>query len=333
MIRSAGNNKIQNVIIIFKENHCFDNYFGTFPSVNGMVTDGHAENPPPHDYDHRHSAWLQRSEKAPRLQYTEDDIPAYFAYARQFTLCDNYFTDVAGPSTPNHLMVIAADSPIIDNPRRSDGPPSYDIPSLPMSLEKAGLTWGNYGGYAFDDITELKGKKKHTSSKFKSDAASGNLPNVSWVFAPEGKGLSEHPPENVTDGMNWTVEQVNAVVQGELWSNSAIFITWDDWGGWFDHVDPPNVETWNDDGTHPSYDNTQFRYGSRVGCIVLSPYAKSGYISTVLHSHVSLVKFCETNFGLTPLNQRDANADDMSDCFDFTQESLGPSKAVSVLED
>src|SRR5215467_8761872 len=98
MIRSAGNNKIQNVIIIFKENHCFDNYFGTFPSVNGMVTDGHAENPPPHDYDHRHSAWLQRWEKAPRLQYTEDDIPAYFAYARQFTLCDNYFTDVAGPS-------------------------------------------------------------------------------------------------------------------------------------------------------------------------------------------------------------------------------------------
>jgi phospholipase C len=103
---------------------------------------------------------------------------------------------------------------------------------------------------------------------------------VSWVFAPEGKGLSEHPPENVTDGMNWTVEQVNAMVQGELWSNSAIFITWDDWGGWFDHVDPPNVETWNDDGTHPFYDNTQFRYGSRVGCIVLSPYAKSGYIST-----------------------------------------------------
>jgi phospholipase C len=122
-----------------------------------MVTDGHAENPPPHDYDHRHSAWLQRWEKAPRLQYTEDDIPAYFAYARQFTLCDNYFTDVAGPSTPNHLMVIAADSPIIDNPRRSDG-----SPSLPVSLEKAGLTWGNYGGYAFDDITALKGKKKHT---------------------------------------------------------------------------------------------------------------------------------------------------------------------------
>jgi len=138
-----------------------------------------------------------------------------------------------------------------------------------MSLEKAGLTWGNYGGYAFHDITDLKGKKKHTSSKFKSDAASGNLPNVSWVFAPEGKGLSEHPPENVTDGMNWTVEQINAVVQGVLWSNSAIFITWDDWEGWFDHVDPPNVESWNDDGTHPSYDNTQFRYGSRVGCIVL----------------------------------------------------------------
>jgi phospholipase C len=201
---------------------------------------------------------------------------------------------------------------------------SYDIPSLPISMEGAGLKWGNYGGYAFEDITELKGKQKQSSLKFKSDAASGNLPNVSWVFAPEGKGLSEHPTENITDGMNWTVEQVHAVVQGGLWFNSVIFITWDDWGGWFDHVDPPNVETWKDDGSHPSYDGTQFRYGSRVGCLVLSPYAKSGYISKALHSHVSLVKFCETNFGLSPLNQRDANADDMSDCFDFKRQPLGP---------
>lgn len=316
MTSTTLNNKIQHIVIIFKENHCFDNYFGTFPGANGTVMDK-AQNPPTQDYNHRHSAWLKRNTDAPRLQYNENDIPTYFEYARKFTLCDNYFTDVAGPSTPNHLMVIAADSPIIDNPRRADGPPSYDIPSLPISLEKAGLTWGNYGGYAFGDITELKGKQTYNSDKFKSDAISGALPNVSWIFAPEGKGLSEHPKENITDGMNWTVEQVNAVVQGGLWPNSVIFITWDDWGGWFDHVNPPKVETWNVDGT-------QFRYGSRVGCLVLSPYAKSGYVSKVLHSHVSLVKFCETTFGLSSLNDRDANADEMSDCFDFTQRPLAP---------
>jgi phospholipase C len=131
---------------------------------------------------------------------------------------------------------------------------------------------------------------------------------------------------NVTHGMQWTVDQINAVVKGGLWSKSVIFITWDDWGGWFDHVDPPNVESWKDTGQHPSYNRTQFRYGSRVGCLVLSPYAKSGYISKMLHSHVSLVKFCEATFKLPSLNKRDAKADDMSDCFDFTR-SLPPPPA------
>jgi phospholipase C len=123
--------------------------------------------------------------------------------------------------------------------------------------------------------------------------------------------------------MQWTVEQVNALVKSGLWSSSAIFITWDDWGGWYDHVVPPNVETWNGN-THPSNKGSQFRYGSRVGCLVLSPYAKTGYISHVLHSHVSLVRACETIFGLKPLNSRDTAADDMSDCFDFNRTPASP---------
>jgi phospholipase C len=103
-----------------------------------------------------------------------------------------------------------------------------------------------------------------------------------------------------------------------LWPTTAIFITWDDWGGWFDHVTPPQVELWKD--------GTQFRYGNRVGCIVASPYAKSGFISKVQHSHVSLVKFCETIFGLPAINNRDKISDDMLDCFDFSQKSLAPPK-------
>jgi phospholipase C len=132
---------------------------------------------------------------------------------------------------------------------------------------------------------------------------------------------------NVTKGMQWTVDQVNSVAQGGLWATSVMFITWDDWGGWFDHVDPPNVESWPDNG-HPGYRGSQFRYGSRVGCLVLSPYAKVGYISRVMHSHVSLVKFCENTFGLAALNKRDAQADDMSDCFDFTQKPVAPPPAT-----
>src|SRR2546428_7952232 len=214
--------------------------------------------------------------------------------------------------------------PPINNPHRTDPAtlqPPFQLPSLPATLEQAGFDWRHYGGDAFNYVTGLRGHLVHApSQQFAVDAAEGKLPAVSWVYAPEiphePHPLTEHPPGNVTDGMNWTVEQVTAVVRGGLWPQTAIFITSDDWGGWYAHVDPPHVETW--------VDGSQFRYGTRVGCLVLSPYARRGYISRVLHSHVSLVKFCETTFGLTHLNVRDAAADDMSDCFDFSQPPAPP---------
>ncbi|HEY6862301.1 MAG TPA: alkaline phosphatase family protein [Burkholderiales bacterium] len=343
-IGAKAKRAIEHVVIIVKENHGFDNYFGTFPGADGAALP-RSPNPPPHDPNHRHDAWLTRKTTAVRAQFTEQDIPAYFAWARQFTLCDRYFSEIAGPSTPNHLTLIAADSPIFVNPPRYRipvGEPLFDIPSLPAALEKAGLTWGNYGGYAFDFIKSLvNSKRKFTSDQFAKDAAKGKLPNVSWVYAPHD--ASEHPPDendagtplvgNVTHGMQWTVDQVDALVQGGLWPKTAIFVTWDDWGGWLDHVDPPEVETWKHDpahperdGNHPKWDGTQFRYGSRVGCLVLSPYAKSGHVSKAVHSHVSLLRFCEKLFGLPALNTRDAQASDMSDCFDFRRAPAPPPK-------
>src|SRR5881296_3572847 len=134
-----GSGKIDRVVIIVKENHCFDNYFATFPGANG-VSMPRSPNPPLHDPDHRHSAWLTRQTTSVRQQFVEADIPAYFAYARKFTLCDQYFTDVAGPSTPNHSMVLAAGSPFIDNPHPGD--PSRIASSLPLSIESHKLSWG-----------------------------------------------------------------------------------------------------------------------------------------------------------------------------------------------
>jgi len=325
-----GGGPVTHVVLLIKENHTFDNYFGTFPGANGMRL-ARSPNPPPLDPNHQHGAWLTRETTAVRQQFVEADVPAYFAYARQFALCDNYFTDVAGPSTPNHLMLIAAASPIIANPPHHHAPvsaPLFQLPSLPLVLERAKLTWRNYGGYAFAMITELHTRPTLASDQFAKDAAAGNLPTVAWVYAPHD--ASEHPPDppdrsnpligNVTHGMQWTVNQVNAVVQGGLWPQTAIFITWDDWGGWYDHATPPDVETWKADGT-------QFRYGSRVACLVLSPFAKQGYVSKTVHSHVSLLRFCEAQFGLAALNTRDGNADDMSDCFDFTQRPAAAPRA------
>ena len=327
-------NPIEHVVLIIKENHAFDNYFGTFPGVNGDATLAHAPDPVS-DPRHDHVAWLHRATGAVREQYNESNIPAYFAYARQFTLCDNYFTEVASQSEPNHLMLIAADSPIIDNSsaHRTYQPQApFNLPSLPASLEKAGLTWKTYGDPSFSyfkHITALKASPNILPwTQFDTDVAAGKLPHVTWMYADSAN--DEHPPYGknagkpvVTVGMQWTVDRINQIAKSSLWASTAIFITWDDWGGWYDHVDAPLKDTWKNGGpAGAQYANTQFSYGPRVGCLVLSPYAKKGYVSKAFHSHVSLIKFCETTFGVAPLNARDAASDDMSDCFDFKQTPL-----------
>lgn len=327
---------IEHIVIIVKENHTFDNYFGTFPGANGAKLK-RAKNPPPSDPAHDHATWMKRAKNPNfRVQYTQKDIPAYFDLARQFTLCDNYHAEVTGPSTPNHLMLICADAPIINNPKNQYNPTAkqaYALSSLPMQLEKAKLSWGNYGGYAFHYVKELAGHMgNHTRDLFVQHATAGKLPAVSWVFGDGRLNLSEHPTQNVTPGSNWSAEQIQAVIDGGLWDRSAIFITWDDWGGWYDHVTPPVVETWNHRmaqhpaDAFPQFDGDPFRYGSRVPCLAVGPYAKAKHISNQLNSHVSLIRFCEDNFGLSPINKRAADSNGMSDCFDLKQKPLPPPK-------
>src|SRR5260370_7395530 len=100
-------NPIEHVVIIVKENHTFDNYFGTLPGVNGLGTLAHAADPPAGgDPPHDHAAWLRRASGAVQQQYHESDIPAYFAYPRPFTLCDTFFTQFPTQSDPNPSLLI-----------------------------------------------------------------------------------------------------------------------------------------------------------------------------------------------------------------------------------
>ena len=324
---------VDHVVIIIKENHTYDNYFGTFPNSAGDNQLGKAQNPPLDDPNHRHETWMRRdTEQRYRVQYSEADIPDYFALARQYTLCDHFFSEVAGPSTPSHLMLITADSPVINNPPFSATPKNlYDLKSFPLALQKAGLTWGNYGGYAFHYIRELAALPgNHTRDLFAHQAAAGQLPSVSWVYGDGNPAYSEHPTQNITLGSQWTAQQIQAIVDGGLWPRTVVFVTWDDWGGWYDHVVPPNVEQWDSKraqypgDAHPEFDGQQFRYGSRVPCLVISPYARKGFVSPTQRSHISLVKFCQTLFGIQSVNPRLDTSDDMSDCFDPTQAPLAP---------
>ncbi|MGA8493762.1 MAG: alkaline phosphatase family protein, partial [Terriglobales bacterium] len=139
-----------------------------------------------------------------------------------------------------------------------------------------------------------------------SDIQSGQLATVSWVI-PNGQS-SDHAIVNDGSGPSWVASVVNAIGNSQYWSDTAIFITWDDWGGWYDHVAPTVINS--------------YEYGFRVPLIVVSPYAKAAYISHVPHHFGSILKYIEENFGLSSLGYADANADDFSDCFDYNQTPL-----------
>jgi len=145
-----------------------------------------------------------------------------------------------------------------------------------------------------------------------NDIAAGQLPTVSWVI-PNGNA-SDHPGGGYQgNGPSWVASIVNAIGTSPYWSNTAIIIAWDDWGGWYDHVPPPRIFN-------------SYEYGFRVPLIVISPYAKAAYISHVNHDFGSILKFIETMFGLTTVGPgdgyADSRADDLSDCFDFNQTPL-----------
>ena len=316
---------IKNVIIFIQENHSFDSLFADFPGANGKSAGKDCPDALSKDPPHRHSdafAPQGATTDEARCSYPEADAQNYWKAARAFTLCDNYFADVRGPSHPNFLMLIAAQSPIIEPPH-PDVCPDFclDLEVLPHRLDQAGLTWQDYGGI-FTSTKSLVGRPEvmdYRDAKFFVDAAQGTLPNVAWLnssFLYEGYPKSGHPPAGLCEGENYAVEVLNAVMQGPQWESTALFLVWDEWGGFYDHVEPPVVERWIDG--RPS------RYGHRVPCLVISPYARPGYVAHTLYSHVSILRFAETIFGLEPLTERDASADNMFDCFDFDQTPLQP---------
>jgi len=370
---------IQHIIFLIKENRTFDTYFGHFPGANGATTGVTStgqvltlRHTPDqvvniaHDWISVHTAVdggkMDQFDLIPHAningeylsysQLTQADIPHYYSYAEHFTLADNMFSSLIGPSFPNHLYTVAAQSggainnPVLPNGSQPqnwgcDSPvgttvqvidaegdfenlfPCFDFQTLADSLNNAGVSWKYYaettpdtGGYswsALDAVNHIRNSSQWTTnvvpySQFVTDAMNGQLPAFSWVTPPFKK--SEHPPTSTCEGENWTVQQINAVMQGPEWSSSAIFLAWDDWGGFYDHVVPPGVD--------------QFGLGPRVPMIIISPYAKAGNISHTQYEFSSVLKFVEERFSLPALTARDANANDTSDSFDFSQTPLPP---------
>jgi phospholipase C len=145
-----------------------------------------------------------------------------------------------------------------------------------------------------------------------TDIAGGQLAQVSWII-PSGYNSDHAGSIGNTGGPSWVAAIVNAIGNSQYWADTAIIITWDDWGGWYDHVPPFKVV---DDGVSWG---SGYVYGFRVPLIVVSPYARAQYISHQTHDFGSILKFVETVFSLPSLGYADSYADDLSDCFNFAQ--------------
>ena len=377
---AQARHKIKHIVFVIKENRTFDNYFGLFPGANGATTgvrcDGttvQLEKAPDRGFAAGHSftdgirvidgGKMDCFDDVGYSQFREQQIPNYWAYAKNFTLADAFFSSIYGPTGIEHLWTFASQSDrFVDHGRPGqlgigkrqlcDDPletafsfrhlsredeekvyqletegeagaaqvpqywearwPCTDVAVLPDRLAAAGISWKEYRGE--NEWVQPLRMVRHVrfsdmwnnvvgSEDFVPDVRSGNLPSVSWLTPPFA--LSDHPPQSVCRGENWTVAMINAIMQSPEWDSTAIVLTWDDFGGFYDHVAPPHVD--------------MYGLGPRVPTIIISPWARPGYVDHTTYEFASVLRFIETVFDVPPLTSRDANASDMLGAFDFTQ--------------
>jgi phospholipase C len=319
---------IQKVVIFFMENHTTDNAVSEVAGVDGDLALPPAADVVVPDPPHDHAHWLTRDSAAPggarRERYGRAQLPNLYRWMDAFTVCDRYYSDFAGNSFPNHAFAIGADAEWTDRNPGVNYAVSLKTPGVPARLVAAGKSWANYGnGFAFPHyLNPLMHVKPKTT--FAQDAKAGTLPNVSWVYAPGGQDFHPGPRTKMSASDAWLGQALTTLAQGPDWPRVVAVITFDDYGGWSDHVVPPLVETF-------PKSKDQYRFGSRVPCVVVGPYAKSKYVSHVQSSHTSLVAFIERLFGLPPSPNPDAarrtTAPDehaLADCLDITQKPLPP---------
>lgn len=368
---------IRHIVIIDKENRSFDNIFGRFPGADGasqarlsngkLVPLGRTPDHTLLDIGHAGDAAafavdqgrMDRFDQLPGAQQAgrdiadtqnyPQDVPNYWRYAQHFTLDDHFFSTIAGPSFPNHLVTIAASSNnTVDNPRGQtfhawgcdSGPyavvnavnpvtgrnyltkPCFNIPTLADQMQRHHVSWRYYApgqyqsGYiwsSFDAIRHIRYSPLWKSNvvsdhRFVQDARAGRLPDVSWLVTNAQQ--SEHPPFSMCVGENWTVDQINAVMRGKDWKSTLIVLTWDDFGGFYDHVPPPKVDF--------------ISLGVRVPALIISPYARPHYVDHHQMEFDSMLKFIENDFNLPPLTDRDRYASSLTTSLDFKQRPLRP---------
>jgi phospholipase C len=281
--------------------------------------------------------------------YTRSEIPNYWAYAEHFTLADHFFSTVMASSFPNHLVTITSQPLHIDgDPRESsynprswgcDGAagtrvdellngahhevyPCFNVRTLADEAQAHGVSWRYYApprgyiGYIWSTLDAIRHIRYSplwsthvlAEQQFTSDVAKGKLAAITWLI-PD-LVVSDHPPVSMCSSENWTVEQINAIMRSRFWKSTLIVLTWDDFGGFYDHVPPPHVN--------------QLLYGPRVPAIFISPYARPHSLDHTVYNFDSVLKFIENRFALGHLSSLDAGATSIGNALDYHQKPLKP---------
>lgn len=335
----TGKNPIQHVVVLMKENHTFDNYFGTYPGANGIGGANilplkpnqsglfrpfalksavvpqnlcHGPECARASYDNgRMDGFVYSAGSNLTMGYFDyHQIPYYWDYSSQYVLMDNYYSSFLGASLPNHIYLMEGQSEGVTTNLRQF---TLNASNIVDGLEANHVSWSYYAQQyisGWNPVSAFASVRNHTewqknildTNFFTQDIKGGRLANVTWIM-PRDDQVSEHPPQNVTSGQGWTVSIINSIMESKFWNSTAIFLTWDDYGGWYDHVPPPQVD--------------KYGYGFRVPCLIISPFARHGYIDHTQADHTSILKFIETLFDLKPLSTRDAQAANLYEAFNF----------------
>jgi phospholipase C len=339
---------IDHIVVVVMENRSFDHFLGWLPGAAGQQTglaypdDQGTVHPTFHltDWQGCGSEDPDHSYEGGRVQldggacdgflkgrpigdtfsigyYTKDDLPFYAPFVDQATVFDHWFCSILGPTYPNRFYTHAAATDRIENSMRTSV-----LPTIWDRLAAANVP----ATYYFSDLPFLLlwGEKYESISRhietFFAQAASGTLPAFSYLdpfFLGEDQGGSndDHPHADIRRGQAFLSLVANAVANSPLWSKTALVITYDEWGGFFDHVVPPVLP---DDYVAAPGEADHSQAGFRVPSFVFSPYARRGGIDTNFYDHTSILSFVEWRFGLKPLTKRDAGAANLANALDFT---------------
>jgi len=265
--------------------------------------------------------------------FNDNDIPFYWNLADQFVLFDNYFTSAHTGSIMNRMFSISGQPGTEDNRIPPDG--FGDIPTIFDRLQERGISWKYYirdyePDLNYRDLKELNylppqiqwvpllsfdrfldnpelSSRIVDLGEYYTDLENDTLPAVSYVLL---LGATDHPVSDPQLGQITIRTMLHTLMESKAWTNTALLITYDDWGGWYDHVPPPQVD--------------KYGYGFRVPLMLVSAYARQGYIDHTRLDHTSLLKFIESNWDIAPLAERDRQANNFTSAFDFSQPPREP---------